>query len=247
MKMLKNSTSGLRRSLGLGLVALALSIVPAGQASAVTSISISDYGTADGMAITGYANFDPQQLIVSETVTLNNSKIVSSAALTGAHDPYMIVRTDGSYFKKIVDVTGVDLGPGGDVITLHFDVLNHTGADWSDYHLRFYSVDANDIWTPFNGVPYKTTASDQLGIMSWTGFQANYTPGSVPVVQSHENGVTGYYEISGDISLLGQKNVRLGIEQVPTTAVPEPNSAMLLGIGGLIGAVMLRRKYAVEA
>jgi hypothetical protein len=37
------------------------------------------------------------------------------------------------------------------------------------------------------------------------------------------------------------------ISAVQLTPVPEPNSAMLLGIGGLIGAVMLRRKYAVEA
>jgi hypothetical protein len=255
MKMLKNSSSGLRRSLGLGLVALALSIVPAGQASAVTSMTAYDL-VADAMTASGTTL--SQTLVITEswdtpvqygTYTYTRTyPIFGGGSSTYSSNNPALFDTNGNAFVVEVGYTGANAG--GDVITIEKQITNNTGYDWNDFHWAFSYWNPNTrLWEQFDGASFVSMGGD-MGTMVWDGYSAHWEAqnGSQVILG---NGDTGTFRITGDLGQLvavAGVDGTLRIEQVPTVlAVPEPNSAMLLGIGGLIGAVMLRRKYAVEA
>jgi hypothetical protein len=128
------------------------------------------------------------------------------------------------------------------------DIRTHvkaTDPDWARATQGYIYVytDTDFVMPGFEG--YNGTTIDAGSLYSST-----YADGSGNVYNVWRYGVTAttpgevYIRTTGN-DIIGSGTGRVNAMQFQ--AVPEPNSAMLLGIGGLIGAVMLRRKYAVEA
>jgi|GEM_PF-1982710 len=211
---------------------------------------------ADAMTASG--NTNTQTLVITESWntpvtydTYNYTRtypIFGGGTSTFSSNNPALFDANGNPFVVEVRYTGGNAG--GDVITITKNITNNTGYDWNDFHWAFSYWDTNTSqWVAFNGASFVSMAGD-MGTMVWDGYSAHWEAQNASQVILG-NGDTGTFSISGDLGQLvavAGVNGTLRIEQVPTVlAVPEPNSAMLLGIGGLIGAVMLRRKYAVEA
>jgi len=248
MNMLQGSSKGLRRAIGLGLLGLALSIVPGGQASAAVSLSASD-PVADGMTASGSQS--GQILTITESwgtpVTLDTYTYSRTYG-----DPQQVYSTsapalyDANGDAFLVDVNYSGASSSSEVITIRKEVTNNTGYAWTDFHWAF-SYWSGNAWVPFDGAGF-VAMDGTMGTMVWDGNSAHW-------VVTNQNqrilspGGTGTFGITGDLAQIvavtgGTGTLR--IEQVPTV-VPEPSTYLLMGIAGLFGAAMLRRKQAVEA
>jgi hypothetical protein len=223
---------------------LALSIVPSGQAGAVTITGVAEEGStitsltsgAGGINITWGTDYD----LSSYNYYHKNTKTLNEYTINNQIGLYS---TDSNYNALIIDFTG--LANTNTEFTIRQNITNETGLTWKDYHAKFYYKNGSGAWIAFPDLSNKSSDSSQIGDFSWDGVTAHWTyfGDTIP-----DNG-TGYFTVSGyESQLYGLTGAdgSIKIELTPTV-VPEPNSAMLLGIGGLIGAVMLRRKYAVEA
>jgi hypothetical protein len=166
----------------------------------------------------------------------------SGGTVYGVNQPALFSST-ATPNAVIIDFT--NLANTNTDFTILQTVTNNTGITWLDYHKSFYYKNGTGAWVEFPNLSNRTISSSQTGNYSWDGFTAHWTFNTDPFY----NGNTGTFTISGyESALYGLTGATGSIKIVLTpTVVPEPNSAMLLGIGGLIGAVMLRRKYAVEA
>ncbi|TVR80807.1 MAG: PEP-CTERM sorting domain-containing protein [Rhodospirillales bacterium] len=178
----------------------------------------------------------------------------NGAAVVGIRD------SKAKFFDIIVDLT--DSSESRTSFGAEFIVFNDTPFNWTDYHFVFYNEDFSErldltgmlvtaispcaFGADVNGLiclpelgPLQPWLSDEedlrfdgseLEFVSWPANEGNY----------HEVGAGWFYSFgfAGDDPLPD----RFGIRQIATTAIPEPGSVAVLGVGLLaIGLLTVRR------
>jgi len=258
--MLQGSSKGLRRAIGLGLLGFVLSFVPGGNVQAVTSMSVSN-DPADAMTVTnggGSGVFASNVLTIDETwgtpVVYGTYSYSRTYPISGGGGSSTYSTTHPGLFDSNsspfeIQVAYAGVGASPDIVTITKNVINNTGYDWTDFHWAFSYWNGTQ-WVDFDGASFTSIGGGSMGTNLWDGYSAHWetqNPGEIIL----GNGGTGTFTISGDLSQISAftgPNGTLRFKQVPTVRiVPEPSTYLLMGIAGLFGAAMLRRKQAVEA
>jgi hypothetical protein len=179
------------------LVVLLAAGAQAGVATGVTSITV------------GPNNFIPP-------TGLGDADVVS-------FDPSLQKAVLEKTFEHLGDIPIIiDRGPSQGVDTFHIDerVRNDTGVDWTDFHLKFDSIDANPLLTvSFLNVDNPT--GEWKGIVSDPDELSLF--GSVPA--------GGTFSLSFDLQMTDSPGAfaLFGIRETPT--IPEPTTLALMGLG----------------
>ena len=161
-----------------------------------------------------------------------------------------IVTASGTYFDKVVTYTGFN---SGDLFEFEFQILNDTAAcyDWRDYHFEIW----NDDFTARQQAPWAspnpnsgnlpTLASDQFtGLVIHPNVATFHSfAGSG---ERHEYGVVGTYTLRMELYSFNNTGAgSFGLRQVATTAVPEPGSMAIFGLG--VSLVVAARRKRVQS
>jgi hypothetical protein len=239
MKTLHESSKNMRKTIGLGLLGLLLSVVPTGQVCALT-VNL----TYEGTSVTGTLNTSTPGVLTINEIWGPNVKLdtynFSYSGVGGSTYSYnepALFSTSATPNAFVITYTG--LTSSGNITILQ-NVTNHTGYTWSDYHKSFY-YKKNNQWVAFPNLADKSM-SGSMGQFAWDGFTAHW------IAQDTDeyiyDGDTGYFSITGAASKLFALNGANGaIKMVVTptiTIIPEPGSMAMIGVG-LAGLVGLRK------
>jgi len=225
--------NGKRKTMQVCLSCLLFCIPPF--LSAIAAVSVIDVNPADLNSITKIEN---EQWIYED---YNETHLVPYTS----HDGWGIVNSNGGYFDK--KVTFNDVTPNTSYF-FHFYVTNTTPWNWSDYHFEFWDP---TFTTRIKDIPLSSLQfplySDQFGnkgLVARDGVSGTvaefWTTNQGDI---HGIGEEGYYRIELDLyDFYNAPNGSFGLRQV-ATAVPEPGTYMLMGLGALlIGGFVLKNK-----
>jgi len=161
------------------------------------------------------------------TGTFTNSNVASQA----------VVIKDFSSLGDIPIILSTSLsidGNGTSSLLINERITNHTGIDWTDFHLVFGVIDAGAPFTfAFQNV---TNSTGDFSSIVTNPNLVTFSGGTIP------NGTTfsiGFNAFVTDTP--GLNNLLYGIHEFPS--VPEPSSVALLAMGsfGLTGYALRRR------
>ena len=139
-----------------------------------------------------------------------------------SHDGYRVL--DG--YADDLWVKSFDLALPNTLYT--FNVTNGTPYEWSDYHFIF-----EDAFSPSPAIDIVNASSDIFDFWSWDGYELQYWD-DVETVAPGQTVSMSF--LTGNIY-----SPEVDMTQFPTT-VPEPTTALLLGLGLLCLARSSRRK-----
>jgi PEP-CTERM motif len=214
------------------------------------TITLTDLNLGDAMSISSLNNTANG---VTVTETYGEKTLIPYSSLVPLYPDsgdQAIVTASGTYFDKVVTYTGFN---SGDLFEFEFQILNDTAAcyDWRDYHFEIW----NDDFTARQQAPWAspnpnsgnlpTLASDQFtGLVIHPNVATFHSfAGSG---ERHEYGVVGTYTLRMELySFNNTSDGSFGLRQVATTAVPEPGSMAIFGLG--VSLVVAARRKRVQS
>jgi hypothetical protein len=222
-----------------------LSLLSVGASNEATAgvITVADLNLGDLMSITSTTNTANG---VTVTESYGESKLIpyiTPYPILPDAEHYAVVTQNNTYFDKLVTYSGIgEL----DITEFEFVITNNTPWHWKDYHFEIWDT----TFTARQGAPWAspnppantpTLASDQftgLGLYSNVGTFYS-APGSG---ETHSVLEVGTYTLRMELYAFNNTgNGSFGLRQV-ATAVPEPGSMAIFGIGCSLAMVVRRRR-----
>ena len=198
------------------------------------TITVSDLNLGDAMSITGITNTATG---VTMTENYAESTLIPYTSLVPIFPDagnMAIVTPTSTYFDKVVTYTGI---ASGELTEFQFEITNNTPYRWRDYHFEIW----NDDFTARQQAPWAspnpnsgnlpTLYSNKFtGLGIYPNIASFYSyPGSG---ERHGIGAMGIYTLRMELySFTNSGTGTMGLRQIATTAVPEPASMAIFGLG----------------
>ena len=198
------------------------------------TITVSDLNLGDAMSITGITNTATG---VTMTENYAESTLIPYTSLVPIFPDagnMAIVTPTSTYFDKVVTYTGI---ASGELTEFQFEITNNTPYRWRDYHFEIW----NDDFTARQQAPWAspnpnsgnlpTLYSNKFtGLGIYPNIASFYSyPGSG---ERHGIGAMGTYTLRMELySFTNSGTGTMGLRQIATTAVPEPASMAIFGLG----------------
>ena len=212
------------------------------------TITVSDLNLGDAMSITGITNTATG---VTMTENYAESTLIPYTSLVPIFPDagnMAIVTPTSTYFDKVVTYAGI---ASGELTEFQFEITNNTPYRWRDYHFEIW----NDDFTARQQAPWAspnpnsgnlpTLYSDQFtGLGIYPNIASFYSyPGSG---ERHGIGAMGIYTLRMELySFTNSGTGTMGLRQIATTAVPEPASMAIFGLG--FSCVMAARRKRAKS
>lgn len=223
-----------------------LSILSVGTSLNATAgvITLTDGNLGDLMSITSTTNTANGVTVTESYGESTLIPYISLNAILPDAGHMAIVTPSLTYFDKVVSYTGI---AQGDLFEFEFQITNNSMHDWKDYHFEIwdtgFTARQQAPWaSPNPPANLSTLFSDQFtGLAIHPNVGTFYSaPGSG---ETHSILEVGTYTLRMELySFNNTGDGAFGLRQVATTAVPEPGSMAIFGIGCSLAMVMRRRR-----
>jgi hypothetical protein len=222
-----------------------LSILSVGSSLRATAgvITVADLNLSDQMSITSVTNTASGVTVVESYGESTLIPYVTLNPIQPDAEPYAVVTQAHTYFDKLVSYSGI---AQGELTEFEFQILNNSAYPWKDYHFEIwnsnFTVRQNAPWAspnPPSNIP--TLFSDQFTGLDLHPYVGTFysAPGSG---ETHSIGELGTYKLRMELYAFNSTGAgEFGLRQV-ATAVPEPGSMAIFGIGCSLAMVMRRRR-----
>jgi hypothetical protein len=197
-------------------------------------LNVTDLNLGDAMSITSVTNTATG---VTATESYGESTLIPYSSLVPIYPDAgdkALVTPSSTYFDKSVTYSGFQTG---DLVEFQFEITNNSLYPWRDFHFEIW----NDDFTARQQAPWASPNpnSGNLPTLASDKFTGLVIHPNVATFHSfagsgerHNIGEIGTYTLRMELySFNNTGNGSFGLRQIATTAVPEPASMAIFGLG----------------